>query len=420
MSRVDHPAILQFEPANSSDRGTPGGPPRDRAVKLSPRASEGDTFGVRRGLALLLISTPAFGDVSVGASIGAGAQGTSAYSALDLRLDAAWPNVRLGLGARGVWDDAAFRTSDWASPWHAITIVRDAEASYEIADTELAIAAGALAPARVGHVVDDYRVALDDRWRTGVRAAARSERSTSDSRSMTCSIRRSSPAARAGSWLRRGVCTSRSRSIRTHLRWRARSGPLRSRPASIGATTSRTCGSTPAYRSSASSGSAGRWSRSAMRTVEWGGIRWTARADARAGTGSVGSLFGPLYRIERLAHDDTASLWDRARGGELAGASAGIGIAAAAPVGWLELAARARPGLGGLVVVGGGAPMGQWVQAGVWAAIGERDAAGAAELESRVGEHTVQRIASRADLSPRRNGAVAVWSVTAWFGAATE
>ncbi|HSD89376.1 MAG TPA: hypothetical protein VLB44_17725, partial [Kofleriaceae bacterium] len=120
-----------------------------------------------------LLAAAAHADVGVGASIGAGAQGDSTYSALELRLDVTWTHARLGLGARGVWDDAAFRTSDWNAPGRVFTIIRAFEASGHLGDTTLAIAAGTLAPAQIGRIADGYRVTLDDRWRTGVRTIAR-------------------------------------------------------------------------------------------------------------------------------------------------------------------------------------------------------------------------------------------------------
>ncbi|MGE5180868.1 MAG: hypothetical protein ACM31C_02340, partial [Acidobacteriota bacterium] len=109
---------------------------------------------------------------SVDAAIGAGAQGAATYGALELRLDASWPGVRVGLGVRGVWDDGTFRRADWASAADAIAIVRDVEASGTLGGARVAAAAGALAPAHVGRIADGYRDALDDRWRTGARVAA--------------------------------------------------------------------------------------------------------------------------------------------------------------------------------------------------------------------------------------------------------
>lgn len=371
-------------------------------------------------LALALAPASAFADVSVGASVGAGAQGATAYSALDLRFDGAWDDVRVGLGARAVWDNTTFRASDWATPWHAITIVRDAEAKYEIEDTQLAIAAGALATARIGHVVNGYRVAIDDRWRTGVRAAAQNEDLV-----VGLELDDVLDPALVGGGVRWFMAPPWGAHLALAVDPRAPSMTGTHAPAAleagldhrfVGEDAELDIGAAviaefPLGVSLAAFGEG---------AIDWRGVRWTGRADARVGTGTAGSMFGPLYRIERLAHDGAESMWDRARAGQLSGASAGIALGAAIPFGWLELGAQARPGLGGLFIVNAGAPMGRWFQAGVWAAIGEHDAAGAAEVrlawtKTLFSALQAARVYRLDEMSP-----LAVWSVTAWFGAATE
>src|SRR5689334_166726 len=108
-------------------------------------------------LTLAVMATPAYADVSVGAAVGAGAQGTSMYGALELRLDAEWPSARLGLGARGVWDDAVFLRSDWSRGGDIVTLVRELAVARTVGDVQLALAAGTLAPARIAHLADGYR-----------------------------------------------------------------------------------------------------------------------------------------------------------------------------------------------------------------------------------------------------------------------
>ncbi len=375
--------------------------------------------------ALVLAAVPARAEVSVGASVGAGAQGTTSYGALDLRLDAMWTDVRVGLGARGVWDDAVFRRSDWNSAGAIVTLVRDLEATRVVGETRLSLAAGALAPSRLGHVADGYRVALDDKFRTGVRAAAQHEHldavleiddvlapaligggvryamSPPWSMHLALGIDPSAPAMdgeHVATAIEAGASTRFERDLA-----RADVGVSVVAELSLGA-------SAVAF----ANGAVERW-----------GIRWTARADVRAGTGTAGSLFGPLYRIERLAHDGRASLWDRAQDGELSGASAGLAIGGAAPAGWLEVGARARPGLGGLVFASGGAPMGTWVQAGMWAAVGRDDAAAAAELRVAWAKRLFSALQTARiyRFDHASNGAmdpIAVWSVTAWFGATSQ
>jgi hypothetical protein len=389
---------------------------------LLSAASDGATLGHVRillGLALLLPS-PALADVSVGGAVGAGAQGAATYGALDLRLDVAWTDGRLGLGARGVWDDAVFRTSDWSHVADLITLVRDFEVARTVRGARLALAAGVLAPARVGHVVDGYRATLDDRFRTGVRAgalhdhlelgleiddvldpalvAAGARWALSPPWSMYLALAAdpSAPSA-TGSQVATAIEAGVGRRLETdRARFDAGVSLIAERP--FGA-------SAVAFASAAAEG---------------GGVRWMARADVRAGTGSAGALFGPLYRIERLAHRTRLALWDRAQMGDLEGVGAGLAVGGAIPVGWLELGARTRPGLGSLVTAAAGAPMGRLVQAGAWAAIGRDEAAGAAEVrvawaKTLFSALQVARIYRLDAMEP-----FALWSITAWFGAASE
>lgn len=378
--------------------------------------------GAALGIALItaLGPAPAHAEVSVGGAVGAGAQGAATYGAIDLRLDAAWSDVRLGLGVRGVWDDARFRTREWTSVVDVVALVRELEVTHTLADTRLALAAGVLAPARVGHVVDGYRTTLDDRFRTGVRAAAVHEDldvsvelddvldtalvaggvrwAMSPPWSMYLAVA-ADPRAPSGAGTHVATAIEAGAGRRYQAdRLRADVGVSIVAELSLGA-------SVVAFANGA---------------AERGGIVWSARADVRAGTGSAGSLFGPLYRVERLAHDGRMSLWDRAQAGELDGAAAGLAIGATVPAGWLELGARARPGLGGIVTASGGAPMSKWLQAGVWGALGREDAAGAAELrvawaKTLFSAVQIARIYRFDQIDP-----FALWSITAWFGAATD
>jgi len=394
---------------------------------LSLVGSGATLYRMRALVALVLVApTWARADVSVGASVGAGAQGAATYGALDLRLDAAWPSsaIRLGLGARGVWDDAVFRRGDWDGVGSVVTLVRDFAIARDAGDTKLALAAGALAPSHVGHIVDGYRVALDDRFRTGVRAAAQREdldvvlelddlldpaliaggvryaMSPPYSMHLALGIDPSAPTMAVGTDQTRTITAIEAGASRRYEGYLARADVGLSVVAEI---------SLGASAVAFANGAAERW-----------GVMWSARADARAGTGTAGSLFGPLYRVERLAHDGRMSLWDRAHAGETRGAGAGIVVGAAVPAGWLELGARVRPGFGGLVTASAGAPMGKWVQAATWAAIGRDDVAGAAELRVAWAKQLfsglqVMRLYRFDAMEP-----LSLWSVTAWFGAATE
>ena len=377
---------------------------------------------MRIRIALLLLVAPAVAhaEVSVGAAVGAGAQGASTYGALDLRLDAAWTDIRLGLGVRGVWEDAEFRTREWSRVADLVTLVREAEITHEVAGTRLALAAGVLAPSRIGHIVDGYRVALDDRFRTGVRAAALHEHlditlelddvldpalvaggarwAMAPPWSMYLAIAADPRApSMTGSRVATAIEAGAGRRFEGD-RARADVGMSVVAELSLGA-------SIVAFGETA---------------IERAGVVWTARADARAGTGSAGALFGPLYRIERLAHAGRDSLWDRAEGGELSGASAGLAVGGALPAGSIELGVRARPGIGGLAFARAGAPMGRWVQAGMWAAVGRDDAAGAAEIRVAWAKTLFSALQAARMYRLDVMEPIALWSVTAWFGAATD
>lgn len=348
-------------------------------------------------LALFAVPALAHADVGVGAAVGAGAQGEATYGAIDLVLTATWPGVRVGLGARGVWDDGVFRRSDWSRAADAVTIVRDVEATYG----PVALAAGRLAPSHLARLADGYRATLDDRWRTGARVAA----TTDDVQAQAEIDDVLDPALIGGA-----------------VRWQL--SPSYAVHAAVA--------SDPSHVTAVEAGAARRYlgdqarldvggsvvaelSRGAS-AVAFGdaafdraGVRWSARADLRAGTGSVGGLFGPLYRVERL--EMTTSH---------AGAGAGLALGAAAPEGWGEISVRERPGLGGLVAAGGGAPMGRYVQAAAWAAASRTDAAGAAELRVRWATQLFSAVQAARFYRFDAMTAAPEWSLTAWFGATTE
>lgn len=366
---------------------------------------------MRALLALGLLTSTAYADVDAGASIGAGAQGASTYSALELRLDVAWTHARLGLGVRGVWTDDGFRASDWAAPERAVTVLRAFEASGTLGDTTLGVAAGALAPAQIARIADGYRVALDDRWHTGLRTSAQG----TDFAAGLEIDDVLDPALIGGS-----------------ARWEmARPWGMHAAiaidPASVGvveAGVHRTYEATGVRAEVGGSvtaelmlGAGGIGFADA--SLERGGVTWTARGDVRAGNGAGGSLFGPLYRIEREMHDGRLGLAARAEAHELSGLGAGLTLGASAPAGWLEVGARARPGLGGLLVASGGAPMSKRVQAAAWAAIGRDDAAGAAEVRVAWAPRLFSALQT-ARLYRFDRMDLPIWMVTAWFGATIE
>lgn len=342
---------------------------------------------MRSFLAICLVSATASADVGVIGSVGAGAQGSSTYSAVELRLDVTWTRTRLGLGARGVWDNDAFRTSDWSAPERAITVLRAFETTGKVGDTTLALAAGALAPARLGRVVDDYHVALDDRWRTGVRGIARG--ADLDAEIEVDDVL--DPAVIGGAarsrFLHAAVAVDPSRVAiveagvhKTFERDGAR--------AELGAS---------ALAELLEGGGALAYADSA---IDYENVTWSARADVRATTSGI-SPIGPLYRVERL-------YGDRHR------ISAGLAIGASTRAWWFQLSARNH-----LLAASAGAPMSKHVQAAVWAAANGRDAAGASELRVVWGKRLFSALQGarlyRFEMDP-----VPVWSLTAWFGVGSE
>jgi hypothetical protein len=131
-------------------------------------------------------------------------------------------------------------------------------------------------------------------------------------------------------------------------------------------------------------------------------VRWTGRGDVRVGRGG---LVGPLYRIEGI--DDA---W---------GVGAGLTAGVASDRGWLELGARRRPALGGLYTLNAGAPMGRYVQAAAWAAVTSGAAAGAAELRVVWSKRLFSALHGARMYRVDEMTPAPVWSVTAWFGAAS-
>ena len=354
--------------------------------------------------------------VGLGAAVGAGGQGTATYGAVELRLDAEWHGARLGLAARGVWLDGDFRGSDWAHPTDALRLVRYLELHTQprsgTTGTTAALAMGGLAPAMLAQVASGYRAALDDRARTGIRArvATRGFEAAAEIDDLIAPalIGGAGSYALGSRWVvevatavdpmaprggRQGTIGAVELAV-------ARRWAPRDRRAELGAGLVLE----PGFGAAAVAFSSV--------AVERNGARWGGTVDVRAGTGSLGAAFGPLYRLERRA------LWAHAEVGAGAGASATV----TSPNGWLAASLRLRPGDHGHVIgaVAAGAPMGRYLQAGGWAAASWRTAAGAAELRVSWARRLssslqVARMYDTDAMTP-----AAAWSVTAWFGASSD
>ncbi|HEU0032416.1 MAG TPA: hypothetical protein VFQ53_17410 [Kofleriaceae bacterium] len=360
---------------------------------------------MRRLLALAAIVVPAAAraDVDVGAAVGAGGQGDATYSALELRLDGSWRDVRFGLGARGVWLDGDWRARDWARPIDGLRVLRLLEASTTIADARLALAAGGLAPAQLAHVADGYRATLDDRPRTGVRTQLATERLA-----ITAELDDVIEPGFIGGAVSLAIGDDHVGHAATAI--------------------------DPDGGSAIELAAARRWSRDDLRVDAGAGVvgepshglhalafgalawdhastRWTIAGELRAGTGTVGGAFGPLYRIERTR---LAAITGVGAGGALA-----VGVAGEA--GWLRAGVRWRPELHGLATFEAGAPIARWLAAGAWVAASRHDLAGASELRVLWSKHIATRVElARMYLAPSDEMLEVMpytpaWSATAWF-----
>lgn len=398
--------------------------------------------------AALLVPTHAHADdVAIGAAVGAGGQGDSGYGALELRLDGEWRGVRLGLGGRAVWEGGAFRTREWARIADAASLIRQLEAHAG----PVALAAGALAPSTIGHVADGYRTALDDRARTGARVAVVTRDAATDSIDVDASAEIDDvldPALVGGAlawqivpaWGMRAATAVDPSTSRMAIevggarRWERENARIELGASIVGErwlTSDSPVGGQPVPDEHIGLGAVG-FASAAFDRVN---ARWTIGADVRAGNGTNGAAFGPLYRAERAAIiDDRSSaaspdtmmstILDDVRAGIGAGMHAGV----ASDAGWVALAARYRSGLGPLGTISAGAPMGRRLQAGAWLAASPRATAGAAEVRLAWATHFYTSLQMARMYTPRAASSDLVqpdalapaWSATVWFGASTR
>ncbi len=422
---------------------------------------------MRRSLAIAAVVTLASShaqadDLAIGASVGAGGQGDAGYGALELRLDAEWRGIRLGLGGRAVWEGGALRTREWSRPLDAIALLRHLEAHLGPA----ALAAGALAPSTLGHVADGYRAALDDRPRTGARLAiatrglpardrdrhsdsnsdrdgrdGRDDRDDRDDRDVDIGIDIEAlveiddvldPALVGGAlawhvtpaWGLRTATAVDPATSRVAIeagaarRWERDDSRLE-----LGASlvTERwlSTGATPA--SKLGGGAVG----FASAAFDRAHARWTVDADLRVGTGTNGAAFGPLYRAERApsVNDANSAMSTPAILDDVhAGVGGGLRASVTSDRGWLSLGGRWRPGLGALGTLTAGAPMGRYLQAAGWIAATPRATAGAAELRAVWATHYSSSLQlARMYTGDAMTSALApAWSATVWFGVSTR
>ena len=337
-----------------------------------------------RALALVLLFGTAHADgIGANAALGAGGQGTATYSAIEAGVDGLWRGARIGLGARGVWINGTWRDRDFERPRDAVRVLR----LLEVSAGAFALAAGGLAPAQIAHVADGHRAGLDDRPRTGVRAAAGSASAEIDDVLDPSLIG--------------GAITWDMRAWRAHVATANDPRGLSEIELAIGKRVA---------MAEIGAGFVGEPQLGGAQAIAFGELRgdgWFATAEARAGSGTVGGAFGPLHRLER-------EMWtsERGVGGALGGGVFGRW-------GWARASVRARP-QGAIAMASAGAPVWRWLQAGAWIAASRHAAAGASEVRIA----WARRYATKIELARMYDTDAAmptpVWSATAWFGITTD
>lgn len=347
---------------------------------------------------LLYVGSARADGIAAGAAVGAGGQGTGTYSALDLAIDAQWRGARVAVGGRGVWIDGEWRERDWQHASDAVRAVR----LVELKAAWFGLAGGALAPAQLAHVADGHRATLDDRPRAGVRIAANGEKVTVGAEiddvldpslvggavawDVTDAVRAHAAAAIDPIAAHSAIELSLGRA------WKGKQAVAELGGGFVG-----------------EPGRGGHVIAFADFAIDRAGARWIARAEGRAGTGTVGAAFGPLHRLERAFAAETR------------GAGGAITLGAIAERhGWARASVRSRPGLGTLASAAIGAPMGRWLQAGAWIAATRRHVAGASEVRVSWARRyaTVIELARMYDTEAMQP--TPAWSATAWFGITTK
>ena len=320
-------------------------------------------------------------------ALGAGALAGQWYAGADIRLDTQWRALQLGIGARFDAVDGRWRSADFAQQRDAVKLLRYARWTQRWDGGAVAIAAGNLAPLTLGTVAMGYRPTLDLRRRVG--AAARVVHGNTNVESWIDDVL--TPGVVAGSL-----------SVAVRPGWHARLAiaadvSIASVNVDHGGSTDATYGTVEVSLRRLGTIEQLQLQGGAGAVVEPGvgvsavvfgqaelrvhKLRLTGNADVRAGTGTVGAAFGPLYRVERAAAVAGQSLWLVADRGGLNGVAAGASLTVARPdLGWIAASLRHRPGLGSLATATLGLPMGPRWQAGAWIAASETIVAGAAEL----------------------------------------
>lgn len=414
-------------------------------------------------------ATPARAEVDGAVAVGAGQRGAQRYASVEARLDGSWANLRLGLAARGQWDDGKWRRDDFttAAGWGAVLRYLEWRQDGGEGDDayELALALGALRPAALGQVSDGVKVGVDDRYHTGLRARARAGKL--ELRGEIDDVFAPQLFGAEVGWL----LPQWRAAAATALGWsawgddlldgaldRAGLGGGAMRPAAGSAPVDSAVEVSLARRFVRDGGEArlglgavgepGEGAHAvAFAELEAEAEEWrvSLRGDARAGTGSLGARFGPLYRVDRLEArlDDAAPAPDPLDPVDPPPAAdlpmeddGGRGLSGALALrferdglGWFEGTLRARHRRGAIATAHLGAPITEHAQAGAWMALDERRFLLAGEVRAfwRAGSFAaveVSRLLRDRELDREPGEAVTLdaaaprlgWAVIAWVG----
>ncbi|MBK7537391.1 MAG: hypothetical protein IPI49_18885 [Myxococcales bacterium] len=359
----------------------------------------------------LLSSTPAAAEVRGAVAAAAGVRGTSSYQAVEARLEAARPHWRMDLALRGQWHDGRWRREDFTTAAGWASAVRALEWTGGDAELSAALAAGGLRPAALAQVSDGVAAGLDDARHAGVRArlsTARLElRGEVDDvvaprlylASATATLARwelvAASAVGTGGALRRQDAASLALELAVVRRFEGaaptrRDGPSDDRDdrGERGGPSGERDGDRddrgerdgPSERARLGSGVVVE-PRAGVHAVAFAelaaeprGWHLEVRADVRAGTGSLGTRFGPLALA---GGEDEELAAAPALGGGISGRVHGAH-------GWGEAALRRGPG-GAVVSAHLALAVSERLHVGAWLAADPRRALGAAEARAFAG-----------------------------------
>ncbi len=419
--------------------------------------------------ALLASAGGARADVDAALALGGGQRGERTYASVEGRLDARWASattsLRLGLAVRGQWDDGRWRRGDFTTAAGLGQLVRylelwqgSASADPKMPGDEVAVALGGLRPAPLGNVSDGAQVGVDDRYHTGLRARLR--QGSLELRGEIDDVFAPElfgaeagwilpdwrfAAAGALGWAAWGDDLLDEGIERLALGEGSASPMVPAAPVDAALELS-------AARRVVREGGEGRVGLGVVGEPGQGvhavlfasvdavtyGVRVALRGDVRAGSGTLGAAFGPLYRAERLqARLAEAEATTGEPGDAEMTSPSGAGFSGAVALrleheryGWFEGGLRARRRGGAVASLHAGAPITEHAQAGAWLAADEQMAllAGEARFFWRAGSFAAVEVSrllrdreARAEVvAPDEVVDVAAprlgWAVIGWVG----